>query len=101
MAFHHARQSLLPKPEHRSAELFSGLLNLLPPVDLVMTSGTQSDEINFGIITKFTSRTHVVNLKVSRTSAVLTAPSVSREHLAGQVAIRVGFKAQSRLFRFE
>jgi hypothetical protein len=43
----------------------------------------------------------VVELKIPRSSAILAVPFIAREHLAGELAIGVGFKAQSRPFRFE
>ena len=43
----------------------------------------------------------MVDLKLPRRAAILAAPPVAREHLAGEPAIGVGFKARSRPFRFE
>src|ERR1700733_13499715 len=42
-----------------------------------------------------------MDLKLTRRAAILAAPPVAREHLAGEPAIGVGFKAQSRPLRFE
>jgi hypothetical protein len=33
-----------------------------------------------------------VNLKITRCAAILAAPPVAREHLAGEQAVRFGFK---------
>ena len=43
----------------------------------------------------------MVDLKILRSTAVLAAPRIAREHLAGELAIRLEFKPQSRPPRFE
>src|ERR1700722_14489943 len=42
-----------------------------------------------------------MDLKLTRRAAILAAPSVAGEHLSGETAVGVGFKAQSRPLRFE
>ena len=66
-----------------------------------VTVRAQRDEILFGVIPQAAARAEVVDLKILRCAAILAAPPIAREHLAGELAIRVGFKAQSRPFRFE
>ena len=66
-----------------------------------VTVQAKRDEIFFGIIPELAARSDVVNLKIARCAAILAAPPIAREHFAGELAIRVGFKAQSRPFRFE
>ena len=51
------------------------------------------DEVFFGIISQLPARADVVDLKIARCAAVLAAPPVARQHLAGKPAISVGFKA--------
>jgi len=60
-----------------------------------VTACAQRDEIFFGIVSQPAAGAEVVNLKILRCAAVLAAPPVAREHLAGELAIRFGFKPQS------
>jgi hypothetical protein len=52
----------------------------------------QRNEILFGVVSQPSARTDVVHLKIARCPAVLAAPPIAREHLADELAIRVGFK---------
>ena len=61
-----------------------------------MTHGAQRDEILFNIVSQPTARADVVDLKILRYAAVLTAPTIALEHLAAELAVRLAFKPQSR-----
>ena len=61
-----------------------------------VTAGADCDQVFFGIISKPAAGAEVMDLKISRRAAVLAAPPITREHLAGEPAIRFGFEAQSR-----
>ena len=58
----------------------------------LVTSRAERDEVLFGIIAKLAAGVDVVDLKITRCAAVLAAPSITREHLAGEQAVRFGFK---------
>jgi hypothetical protein len=58
-----------------------------------VTTRAERNEILFGIVSLPASRANVVNLKIARCAAILATPPVAREHLAGELAIRVGFKS--------
>jgi hypothetical protein len=60
-----------------------------------VTARTKGNEILFGIISQPAARADVVDLKISRRAAIPAAPPIARQHLAGELAIGVGFKAQS------
>jgi hypothetical protein len=47
----------------------------------LVAAGAEGDEIQFGIVTKLTSRAAVVHLKVCKTSAILAAPPIPLEDL--------------------
>jgi len=66
-------------------------MNMSGPV----TARAERNEILFGIVSQPAARAKVVDLEVLRCAAVLAAPPIAREHLAGELAIRLGFKAQS------
>jgi precorrin-6x reductase len=57
-----------------------------------VTIRAQCDEILFRIIPQPAARANVVDLKIVRPAAVLAAPPIAREHRAGELAIRFGFK---------
>ena len=65
-----------------------------------MTHRAQRDEILFNIVSQSTARADVVDLKILRCPAILAAPSIAREHLAGEFAVRLGFEPQSRPLPF-
>src|SRR5271170_3416734 len=56
----------------------------------------QRDEILLNIVSQLTARTDVVDLKILRCPAVLAAPSIASENLAGELAVSLGFKPQPR-----
>jgi hypothetical protein len=66
-----------------------------------MAHRAQRDQILFNIVSQPAARANVVDLKILRCPAVLAAPSIAREHLVGEPAIRVGFKPQPRPLPFE
>ncbi len=66
-----------------------------------MTVRAQRNQILFGVIPQSTARAEVMDLKILCGAAVLAAPSIAREHLAGELAVRLGFKPQSRPLPFE
>ena len=66
-----------------------------------MTHGAQRDEILLNIASQPAARAQVVYLKILRCATILAAPPVAREHLAGELAVRLGFKPQSRPLPFE
>ncbi|MGA8073044.1 MAG: hypothetical protein WB995_06170, partial [Candidatus Acidiferrales bacterium] len=66
-----------------------------------MTHGAQRDEILFNIVSQPTARADVVDLKILRYAAVLTAPTIALEHLAAELAVRLWFKLESRPLPFE
>jgi len=57
-----------------------------------MAHCAQRDEILLNIASQPTARADVVDLKILRYAAVLTAPPVAREHLASEPAVRIGLK---------
>jgi hypothetical protein len=57
-----------------------------------VTARTERDEILFGVIPQAATRAEVVDLKILRCAAVLAATPAAREHRAGELAIRLGFK---------
>ena len=65
-----------------------------------MTHCAQRDEILLNVASQPAARAQVVYLKILRCATILAAPPVAREHLAGEVAIRFGFKPQSRRLPF-
>jgi hypothetical protein len=66
-----------------------------------VTARAERDEIFFDIVSQSTARAEVMDLKILRSAAVLAVPPVACEHLAAELAIRLGFKPQSRLLPFE
>lgn len=58
----------------------------------VVTVRAEREEILFGVVSQPAARLDVVHLKILRCAAILAAPSIAREHLAGEFAIRVGVK---------
>ena len=66
-----------------------------------VTARAERNEILFDIVSQPAARAEVVDLKILRCAAVLAAPPIAREHLAGELAIRLGFKPQSRPLPFE
>ena len=75
--------------------LFASLL-ILGRLEIKMsgsvTARAERNEILFGVVSQPAARADVVDLKIARCAAVLAAPSIAREHLAGELAIRFGFK---------
>jgi len=65
-----------------------------------VTIRAQGDEILFRIISQPAARAEVVNLKILRRAAILAAPSIAREHLPGELAVRVGLKPKSQRLPF-
>jgi len=57
-----------------------------------VTARAERNEVLFGIISHSAAGTDVVDLKISRRTAILAAPPIAREHLAAKLAIRGGFK---------
>lgn len=57
-----------------------------------MTVHAQHNEILFGVVSQPAARAKVVDLKILRHAAVLAAPPIVREHLAGEPAVGLGFK---------
>jgi hypothetical protein len=53
-----------------------------------VTVRAKRNEILFGIMAQLAPRADVVNLKIARRAAILAAPSIASEHLAGELAIR-------------
>ena len=65
-----------------------------------VTACAERNEILFDIISQPAARAEVVDLKILCYAAILAAPPIAREHLAGELAIRLGFKPQSRRLPF-
>jgi hypothetical protein len=65
-----------------------------------MATCAENYQILFDIIPQPAARAQVVYLKILWCAAVLATPSIAREHLAGEPAIRLGFKPQSRRLPF-
>jgi hypothetical protein len=65
-----------------------------------VTACAERDEIFFSIIPQPTAGADVVDLKILRRAAVLAVPPVAREHRAGELAVRLRFKPQSRRLPF-
>jgi hypothetical protein len=57
-----------------------------------MTTCTQRDEILFSVISDLAARSEVVDLKILRYAAVLAAPPIACEHLAGELAVSFALK---------
>jgi hypothetical protein len=57
-----------------------------------VTARAERDEIFFGVIPQAATRAEVVDLKILRYAAVLAAPRVACEHLAGRLVVNLGFK---------
>ena len=51
-----------------------------------VATGAESDQVWFGIISKVAAWIDVVNLKLGRASAALTAPAVALQHLITKLA---------------
>ena len=66
-----------------------------------VTARAESNGILFDIISQPAAPAEVADLKILRCAAVLAVPPVAREHLAGELAIRLGFKPQSWPLPFE
>ena len=64
-----------------------------------VTVRAKRNEILFRIISQLAARADVVDLKIPRRAAILAAPPIAREHLAGELAIGFGFKPQPRPLR--
>jgi hypothetical protein len=60
-----------------------------------VTTRAKRDQVFFGIISELAARAEVVNLQIARCAAILAAPSIARQHVTGQTAIRVGFEASA------
>jgi hypothetical protein len=52
-----------------------------------VTAGAHRDEILLDIVSQSAVRTEVVDLKISRYSAILAAPPIAREYCAGELAV--------------
>jgi hypothetical protein len=52
-----------------------------------MANGAQSDEVQFGIVTKLASEADVVHLKIGNTATVLAAPAIALEYPAPEFPI--------------
>jgi hypothetical protein len=57
-----------------------------------MTACAERNEVLFSIVSQPAARAEVVDLKILCCAAVLAAPSIAREHLAGKLAVSFGFK---------
>jgi hypothetical protein len=57
-----------------------------------VTARAERNEVFFGIISELAAWADVVDLKISRCAAILTAPPIASKHLAREMAIRLGFK---------
>jgi hypothetical protein len=56
-------------------------------MNFLMAAGAQSNQIGIGIVSEQAARFDVVNLKFSKTSAILAPPSITLEYLAPQFPI--------------
>ena len=65
-----------------------------------VTARAERDEILFGIITQPAARADVVYLEIVRPATILAAPPIAREKFAGEVAVGLGIKPQSRRLPF-
>ena len=65
-----------------------------------VTACAEGNQILFDIISEPAARAEVVDMEVLRCAAVLAAPPIAREHLPGELAIRLGLKPQSRRLPF-
>lgn len=61
-----------------------------------VTVRAECDQVLFGIISHLATRADVMDLKILSDAAILAAPPIAREHRAGEFAIRVGVKPESR-----
>jgi len=63
-----------------------------------VTARAECNEILFGVIPQSATRAEVVDLKILCCAAVLAAPPIAREHLTGELAVRLGLKPQPLSF---
>jgi hypothetical protein len=63
-------------------KIIRGFLDLAFGVNFLVTASTQSDEIGLGVVSQTAAWVDVVNLKISKTSAILAAPSITLKYLA-------------------
>jgi hypothetical protein len=68
------------------------LLFLAVEMSRSVTARAKGNEVFFGIITEPATRSDVVDLKIPRRAAILAAPPIAHEHLAGELAIRFRLK---------
>jgi hypothetical protein len=66
-----------------------------------VTECAERYKILFSIISQPSAWSDVVDLKIECRAAVLAVPSIAREHLAAEAAVRFGFKPLPRPLRFE
>ena len=64
-----------------------------------MASGTQRNQVLFGIITALATKLLVVNLQIQSAAATLTPPAITPQHLLPESFVQLGIKSQAWLFR--
>ena len=56
-------------------------------MQLLVTPGTESDQVLFGIVSQPAAQVDVVDLEVGAPAAVLAAPAIALQHLLAQLTI--------------
>ena len=62
-----------------------------------MASGTQGDQVLFGIIAALAAKFLVVNLKIRPGAATLASPAIATKYLLPEPFVQLGIKPQARL----
>jgi hypothetical protein len=57
-----------------------------------VTVRAERNEILFGIVSQPAAWAEVMDLKILCRAAILAAPTIAREHLAGELAVSFGLK---------
>jgi hypothetical protein len=63
-----------------------------------MASYTERDEILFGVVSKRTALTDMVDLKIGVGATVLTPPSISLQHLPAELSVESRIQSKPRPF---
>ena len=66
-----------------------------------VAGGTQSNQVVEVVVSKRTAKAHVVNLKLSRASALLTPPAVSFENFLAKCSVGIKSQLNSRTPRLD
>jgi hypothetical protein len=65
-------------------------------MDVTVAISTKRDQIFVCVVTQLAPRAEVVNLETIRTTAVLTSPAVTFQHIGAEFAIRIWAEPKSR-----